>query len=545
VGEARVFKAGQPVVSLWLIMFDLIVRGGFVLDGSGAPPFRADVGVAGGAVRRVGDLSGERADLVIDASGLAVAPGFIDPHNHSDLSIFEDPAALNYVAQGVTTLVVGNCGSSPAPVTGVNRGLIHELLWGEASKSVPIRWSSFSEYLGRLEELRKSVNVAALVGHGTVRSAVMGCEARAAADREVREMEGLVAEAMEAGALGMSLGLMYVPGMYAGREELVRLARVVGRYGGVLAAHMRNEGAGLIDSVVEVVGIAREAGVSLEISHLKAAGRRNWGLARRALKLIEYYVWWRGLDVSADAYPYEASSTFLSALLPGWVREGGAEALLRRLRDSRVVERLREELRAGLMGERFIGWGDVIISSSPARRELEGLSLADAARELGVDPLSAVIELLTADRGLTEVVIKAMDPGEVADVIAHPLVAVGSDGLVMREARGRPHPRSYGTFPRVLGRFVRELRVLSLPEAVRKMTSLPARKFGLLDRGLLRPGCRADIVVFDPTLIRDTATYEEPARMPEGVVHVVVNGEPVLLNGEFTGAAPGSVLRRC
>ncbi len=525
------------------MMFDLIIKGGLILDGSGAPPFRADVGVVGDTIRKVGDLSGEQAELIVNAEGLIVAPGFIDPHNHSDLSIFTDPTAKNYVAQGVTTLVVGNCGSSPAPVTDVNREAIHELLWGEASKSVPIKWSSFSEYLTELEGLRKSVNVVALVGHGTVRAAVMGCEAREATDREVREMEALVAEAMEAGAAGMSLGLMYVPGMYAGREELVRLARVVGKYGGVLATHMRNEGAGLIESVIEVISIAREAGVALEISHLKAAGRSNWGLARKALTLIEYYVW-RGMDVSADAYPYDASSTFLSALLPGWVRAGGAEALLRRLKEPGTVERLREELKAGLMGERFIKWEDVIISSSPSMRELEGLSLIDAARELGVDLLSAVVEVLTADKGLTEVIIKAMNPEEVAEVIVHPLVAVGSDGLVMPEPRGKPHPRSYGTFPRVLGRLVRERKVMSLPEAVRKMTSLPARKFGLLDRGLIRPGMKADITVFDPIVINDTATYEEPVRKPEGVVHVIVNGEPVLMNGEHTGRKPGTLVRR-
>jgi len=520
----------------------ILIQGGTLCDGTGRAPVAADVLVQGEHVAVVGRLGHVEAAQTIDASGRVVCPGFIDPHNHSDLSIFADPTAKNYVAQGVTTLVVGNCGSSPAPVTDVNREAIHELLWGEASKSVPIKWSSFSEYLTELEGLRKSVNIVALVGHGTVRAAVMGCEAREATGREVGEMEALVTEAMEAGAAGMSLGLMYVPGMYAGREELVRLAKVVGKYGGVLATHMRNEGAGLIESVIEVISIAREAGAALEISHLKAAGRSNWGLARKALTLIEYYVW-RGTDVSADAYPYDASSTFLSALLPGWVRAGGAEALLRRLKEPGTIERLREELKAGLMGERFIKWGDVIISSSPSMRELEGLSLVDAARELGVDPLSAVVEVLTADKGLTEVIIRAMDPEEVAEVIAHPLVAVGSDGLVIPEPKGKPHPRSYGTFPRVLGRLVRERKVMSLPEAVRKMTSLPARKFGLLDRGLIRPGMKADIVVFDPIVINDTATYEEPIREPEGVMHVIVNGEPVLMNGEHTSRKPGILVR--
>ncbi len=523
-------------------MYDLIIRNGLIIDGSGAPPFRGDVGVENGLIVRIGDLSGAEAEQVLRVDGLVIAPGFIDPHNHSDLSIFSDPSASNYVRQGVTTLVVGNCGSSPAPVTELNRGSIHELMWGESSRSVQITWSSFNEYLSRLESLRKSVNIVSLVGHGTVRSAVMGFEGREASESEVKYMAELIDEALRSGAAGMSLGLMYSPGMYAGFKELVSLAKVVSRWGGVISIHLRNEGAGLIDSVIEALTICRESGASLEISHLKAAGRVSWGLAVKALELISYYSW-RGMDVSADAYPYDASSTFLSAMLPGWVREGGASEMIRRLRRAEVIEELSRELRAGLMGERFIDWGDVIISSSPSRRELEGLSLREAARELRLDPLNALVEILVSDKGLTEVIIKAMNPSEVEEVLKHPLVAVGSDGLVIPKPSGRPHPRSYGTFPRVLRLYVRERKALTLPEAIRKMTSLPARKFRLFDRGLIRPGLKADLVVINPYVIRDEASYEDPCRLSTGVEHVIVNGVPVLLNGEYTGERPGRLLK--
>ncbi len=523
--------------------YDLIIRGGYVIDGTGAPAFKADIGVVEDAIIKLGDLSGCPADLVIDAEGMYVSPGIIDIHNHSDLSIFKVPTADNYVLQGVTTIVVGNCGSSPAPVTEKNKDFIREFMWGLEASDFPVKWRSFSEYLSKLDSLKKSINVAALIGHGTVRSAVLGAEDVKASERELKEMALLIEDAMKSGAFGMSLGLIYVPSMFADFNELTYLSKAVAKYGGLLAVHMRDEGLGLIDSVIEVITIAKETGVKLEISHLKAVGKASWGKAATALRIIEEYAS-RGLDVSADAYPYEASSTFLSAILPKWVREGGTPALLSRLSDPEVVEKLRTDLiREGIMGSRRLEWSDIMISSSLSHRDIEGLRLNEVASRWGTDPLSAVVKILLDDRGLTEMVVFGMNEEEVTEVISHPLVAISSDGLVQLPGESKPHPRNYGAFPRVIARYVREKKVLSLPEAIRKMTSLPARKLGLWDRGIIRPGFKADLIVFDFNSIKDNATYLNPHSYPTGIKAVVINGVVVVEEGRHAGSLPGKLLR--
>lgn len=517
--------------------YDLLIKNGIVVDGSGSPPFRADVGIVGDSIRSVGDLAGSSAEKVIDAGDLIVAPGFIDIHNHSDIPIFETPTADNYVLQGVTTIVVGNCGSSPAPLTDINRPE-YESAMKSTRPEVAIRWASFGEYLDSLEELGPSVNIAALVGNGTVRAAVLGYEDVRPSDKDLETMKDLIREAMEAGAFGMSSGLRYVPSMFADRREIVELARVVARYGGIYATHMRNQGLGLVDSVVESIEVGLESGAGVQISHLKASGRASWGKTSRALALISDYSS-RGYDVSADAYPYEAYSMGLLALLPAEYRSGGREEVLKRLMDPGVVERLRAELATE------VHWEDVQIARSPSSERFEGMRVSRVAQELGVDPVEAVVRLLVGDGLATRIVGFSMNPEEVDEVIAHPLVAIGSDGSVTRFGVGRPHPRSYGTFPRVIARHVREKKVLSLPEAVRKMTSLPARKLGIWDRGLIRPGLKADIVVFDYYTIEDTATYVDPHRYPRGIKHVVVNGRPVVEDGAVDRKQrAGRVLRK-
>ena len=523
--------------------YDIVIRGGYVLDGAGAPPMRKDVGIVGDTIVKIGDLSNVEAEKIIRADGLFVAPGFIDIHNHSDLGVFLVPTADNYIRQGVTTIVVGNCGSSPAPLTDNNIDAFKEMR-KEFYEKFGIPWRSFSEYLDKLEELKKSINVATLVGHGTVRSAVLGFENRPPTEKELSEMKSFVEEAMKAGAFGLSTGLIYIPSAFASLEEIVELAKVAARYGGIYATHMRNEGNLLIDAVIEALTIGIRSGASVEISHLKASGIPAWGNVKKALALIEDYAR-RGFDVSADAYPYTASSTGLEALLPKWIREGGRRKLIERLKDPEIIERIRRDLeRSGVMEGRYIEWHQVVIALSETHPEVVGKDLAEISREWNLDPLRATAKLLIDDEGGTFVVIHAMNENDVKEVIKHPLVAISTDGSIREFGKGKPHPRNYGTYPRVLAKYVREEKIISLPEAIRKMTSLPARKIGLWDRGIIRPGMKADITIFNFYTVKDTATYEDPHSYPQGIEYVIVNGVVVIEEGRHTGATPGRLLRK-
>jgi len=489
-------------------------------------------------------LSGESAEEIIDASGLFVAPGFIDIHNHSDTSIFLAPTADNYVTQGVTTILVGNCGYTPAPVTDNNKEFIEHSEAEFIKEFSGLQWRSFSEYLENLEKLEKSVNVAVLVGHGTLRSAVLGVEDVKPSEKQLGEMKNLLIEALNAGAFGMSSGLIYVPGMFAETYELTELSKIVAKYGGVYATHMRNEGVGVIDAISEALQISLASGVSLEISHIKAAGAPAWGSVPKILSLLEEYAR-RGYDFSADTYPYTASSTYLESLLPGWIREGGFDKLVERLRNPGLLDELRRSLmRYGIPEEAHTDWDKIKISYSESHSEVLGKSIDEISRLWNIDPVNAIAKLLIDDKGLTSVVVYTMSEDDVIRAISHPLVAIGSDGLVMKPGEGVPHPRNYGAFPRVIARYVRELKVLSLPEAIRKMTSLPARKIGLYDRGILRPGFKADIVIFNYYMIRDRATYENPHIYPTGIEYLLVNGKLVIREGKHMGTKPGKLLRK-
>ncbi|MEO3993112.1 MAG: D-aminoacylase [Desulfurococcaceae archaeon TW002] len=525
-------------------VYDVIIRKGILVDGSGAPPYRKDVGIIDDTIAKIGDLFGESAEEIINADDLFVAPGFIDIHNHSDSSIFIIPTADNYVTQGVTTIVVGNCGYSPAPLTENNREFLEysEKKFIKEVGSIP--WHSFSEYLKHLEVLEKSLNVVALVGHGTLRSAVLGVSEARPSEKQLSEMSDLLNEAMNAGAFGMSSGLIYVPGMFSDTRELIELTEIVSRYGGIYSTHIRNEGVGLIDAVIEAIQIGLASGVSLEISHVKAAGPPTWGSVPKVLSLIEEYVR-RGYDFSADAYPYTASSTGLEALLPTWVRKGGPEKMIERLKNPDLLSELRNFLkRYGIPEEGHNDWDKIRISYSESHPEVLGRNIEEISRMWDSDPVSTIAKLLIEDKGLTSVVIHTMNNEDVTKAVSHPLVAIGSDGSVMRFGEGMPHPRNYGTFPRIIARYVRELKVLSLPEAVRKMTSLPARKLGLHDRGLLRPGFKADLVVFNYYTMRDKATFENPHTYSTGVEYLLINGKLVIKEGKHTGAKPGRLLRR-
>jgi N-acyl-D-amino-acid deacylase len=528
-------------------MLDLKIEGGTVIDGTGTTGGRADVGIGDDTIVAIGDLSREPTGKLLHAAGKVVAPGFIDMHSHSDWRLWGNRRAESKIRQGVTTEVVGNCGFSPAPVSDE----FLEELRGFAlylPKGMDFRWRSVGEYLRAFDAEGTALNVIQLVGHGTLRIAAMGFARRAPTATELTRMQALLAAAMEDGAWGLSTGLVYAPGSYAATDEIVELARVAARQRGYYATHIRGEGASLLDAVREAIRVGHEADIPVQISHLKAAGRPNWGKVAEALALIDAANS-DGLDVMTDVYPYTASSTTLRTLLPDWTLEGGINAMLARLRDPDARARIRKEFEAPAAGQSLldrVGWENIMVASSGHRPDAEGKRISAIAEERGMDPLEAVFELIVDEGGQGHMILFQLDEGDLRRALIHPRVMIGSDGYALAPhgemAGSKPHPRSYGTFPRVLGEYAREQRLLTLPLAVHKMTGLPARRLGLRDRGVLRPGARADVVVFDARRVADVATYENPHRYPEGIEHVIVNGRSVIRDGEHTGSLPGRLL---
>jgi N-acyl-D-amino-acid deacylase len=492
--------------------FDLVIRDGTVYDGTGAPGARADVGVRDERIVAFGTIAA-RGTQEVDARGLAVAPGFIDVHSHDDYAVLLEPEMPFKVMQGVTSDVVGNCGSGVVPFeTGLHR---FRRLHPDAD---PTPWSGFTGYLERVDAVRPSCNVAVLIGQGSLRRGAMDVEQRPANVAELDRMKAWVREGVGAGAVGLSTGLIYEPSRYARTDEIVALARELGGpAGGLYATHMRNEADGLLDAVREAIRIGEEAGVPVQISHHKASGRRNWGRVRDSLRLIEE-ARARGLDVTADQYPYTAGSTSLAAVL-----QNGA---------------FRSDSPGGL-GQ--LEGGDVLVASAPKHPEWESRTIGTLASEWDVAAEAAAQRIVDVEGDACWVVVFTMDEHDVKTVMAHPTTMIGSDGV---PSGGKPHPRLYGCFARVLGRYVREEKVLDLATAIHRMTGMPAAKFQLLDRGVIRPGAFADLVVFDPARIDDVATYGEPRRAPSGIHAVYVNGAAVARDGRHTGARPGRALRR-
>ena len=527
-------------------MLDLKITGGRLIDGTGAPARAGDVGITGDRITAVDDLSREPAGRTIDASGRTVAPGFIDVHSHSDWRLWDNRRAESKIRQGVTTEVVGNCGFSPAPVSDQFRDEMRGFaLYLPAG--MDFSWRSVGEYLARYESDGVALNVVQLIGHGTLRLAAMGFARRPPTAAEQAHMERMMDEAMGDGAYGLATGLIYAPGSYATTEEIVGIARRAGGRRGFYASHIRGEGATLLDAVAEAIRVGREGGLPVQVSHVKAAGRPNWGKVANALALIDD-ARREGLDVMGDVYPYTASSTTLRTLLPDWALEGGIDAMLKRLADPAIRDRIRRELTGG--GEtllRGLDWADIMVAYAPSRPDAQGRRIAEIASARREDPLDAALELIVSEQGKGYMILFQLDEADLRRALAHPHVMIGSDGSALAAegslAAGKPHPRSYGTFPRVLGRYARDERVLSLETAVWKMTGLPARRLGLRDRGVLAAGAKADVVVFDPATVADRATYEDPHRYAAGIGDVVVNGRAVIAGGEHTGALPGRVLR--
>lgn len=521
--------------------FDLVLRGGQVLDGTGSAAQTADVAITDGRIVEVGRVDG-RGTREIDASGAVVSPGFIDLHSHADYTVFTGPEAVTQATQGVTTLVTGNCGFSPFPLVDEHREALQNLkpMAGDAGWD----WHTAAEYADAVDALPLGVNLALQVGHGALRIAAMGPADRPPSEAEMERMRELLRECVDGGVVGYSTGLIYAPGMYARTDELIELARVAAQGGLLHSSHIRGEGAQLGEAVSEALTIARESGVRLEISHLKSAGLRNWGTVHEALEAIEA-ARVAGLDVGTDQYPYTASSTSLTAFLPGWAMDGGVEALRERLADEAVSARLVAEL-DDRVGNSF--WPErIVVADTPEGpyRDFIGQSVTDFGEAKGLDPAHATAEFLRGQQGRVSIVNHTMDEGDVRHVMGHPLVAVASDGSMLQcPGPGKVHPRSLGTFVRVLGHYTRDEKVLELPDAVRKMTALPATRLGWTDRGVIRPGAIADLAVFDPAEIADRATFSDPWQLATGVRYTLLAGVPVLDDGEPTNTPAGRVVRR-
>ncbi|MFF2820921.1 amidohydrolase family protein [Kitasatospora cineracea] len=519
--------------------YDLLVRGAEVLDGTGAPPVRADIAVRDGRIAAIGDLP-RRARGEVDARGLVLAPGLIDLHSHADLTLAGAPRAEACLRQGVTTVVTGNCGMSPFPVdpasgAGTLAGLVPD------APPPPVDLDAFA---AAVDAARPAVNLAAQVGHGALRTAVLGSALRRASADELGAMRELLARAARQGAFGFSTGLIYAPGSFADAAEVRALAAEAYRHGLLYSTHLRDEGDALLPALTEALDTARATGVRLQISHLKAMGPANHGKVHQALELIDA-ARAAGADVAADVYPYAASSTRLSSRLPDWALDGGAPALLARLADPARRSRIEAEL-AAKEGRTFLPKGIVLAAMAPGPYDrFTGTTLHEMALAEGVGGAEAALRVLAGHGGEALIVNHAMAEADVVAVLADPHTAVASDGWELdTSCGGHPHPRHFGTFARVLGAAARGEGPLTLPQAVHRMTGLPAARIGLADRGVLRVGHVADLMAFDPAVVTDRATYERPLRYAAGVVHVLVAGEPVLLDGQLTGSRPGTVLRR-
>ncbi|HUG54894.1 MAG TPA: D-aminoacylase [Vicinamibacteria bacterium] len=529
--------------------FDLVIANGRVVDGTGAPWFRADVGIVGDRVAAIGSLAQARASRRIDARDHVVAPGFIDMLGHSEMTLLADNRAESKVRQGITSEVTGE-GGSAAPVSEAT--LEDARPWLE-QHGIVVDWTDFRVYFDRLRAARPAINLGSFVGAAQVRQVVLGSDDVAPDAGQLRRMEELVEAAMRQGALGLSTSLIYPPGSYAKTPELIALARVAARHGGIYATHMRDEADGILGALEEAITISREAHIPVEIWHLKVAGRRNWGRMKEVVARIER-ARAEGLDITADMYPYVASGNGLDATVPQWAQAGGVEAMIRRFHEPTLRARILREIREGHGGE-WEGWKarppeDILIVSvlAPALQKWTGKRLTQVASEMGKSPEEALIDLVEADRANVFVARFSMNEDDLQYGLRRPWVAIdldaGAFSLDGPFGGRKHHPRALGSMPRVLGHYARDLGLFPLEEAVRKMTSLPARRVGLFDRGLLRPGMAADVAVFDPARIRDRATFEEPGVYAEGVEYVIVNGRVVLDDGRMTDERPGRPLTR-
>ena len=498
--------------------YDLLIQNARVIDGSGNPWFKADVAIKNGHIARIGKVNSSEATTTLDAKGQILAPGFIDVHTHVE-SIYSLPAAENFVRMGVTTLVTGNCGTSS---------------------------TNIGEFLGRTKSIPIAVNLATLIAHGSVRRQVVGLDDRAPTRDELKRMEEMVEQGMKDGAVGLSTGLIYVPGTYAKTDEIVALAKVAAKYGGLYATHMRNEGDKVADAIRESINIGEQAGLPVEISHFKISNKKLWGQSPMTLGLVRE-ARSRGLSVTVDQYAYTASSTSLDSRLPAWLRAGGLKESKKRLADKTTRERVITDMKDSLKRSGFKNYDYAVVANYEPDRSFNGKSIAAITKEVrGKSDVTSQIEQIIAmfEAGGAGMVYHGMGEDDVKRIMAEPFTMIASDSGVRQNDESVPHPRGYGNNARVLGHYVRELKLITLEDAIRKMTSLPAQTFGFRDRGLIREGFAADIVIFDENTIIDRATYDNPHQFPTGISYVLVNGLTVLAGDQMTEARPGMALKR-
>jgi len=535
-----------------LTVHDLVIRGATVHDGTGRPGRRTDVAVAAGRIAAVGaDANRDGALRTIDADGLVLAPGFIDLHSHADFTLPSYPGALNSLVQGVTSEVVGNCGYSPAPLSpDPDKAAAHRTNTHGLGPDLDWSWRTFGDYLERLDAAHPAVNALPLVGFGAVRTAVVGPDDRPATASERALMAAEVEVALAAGAWGFSTGLVYPPGSFAPLDEIIEVARPLAAADTLYASHIRSEAAGLLDAIDEAIAVGEALGVRVQVSHLKALGRRNHGRTTDAIARISA-ARDRGVRVTADAYPYTAGATFLSQVLPPWVHAGGTEELVARIRTADVRQRIAREIETGLPGwSNYVdaagGWSGIRIAAAvdPGNRNLEGGLVDELAARLGEDPLHLVLDALIRDRGATLMIAAFMHPDDVDAVFRSPFTAVGSDQLGVLSPSTRVHPRAYGTFARLMGPWVRDRGVLDLATAIHKATGMAASILGLADRGTIATGQTADLVLFDPVTLMDRSTDERPSELAIGVQAVMLGGTFAVDGGRVVNAGLGRVVRR-
>jgi N-acyl-D-amino-acid deacylase len=526
--------------------YDLVIKGCILYDGTGGEARETDIAVNGGKIAGIGEIKASAGKKIIDARGLAACPGFIDAHDHSDVGLLVNPKAESHIRQGITTLVSGNCGSSPFPISDAEYEETRDAM--KRAYNIEWDWRDIKGFFSRLEKSGTALNYASFVGQGTVRGAVVGYQDNPASPEQLAEMQRMVKQYVQDGALGLSSGLEYAPGSYADLDELISLCRAAASAGGMYATHMRDEGDALLESLEEAISIARQSGIALQISHLKCAYPRNWNKIDRALAAVTQASE-AGVNIFCDRYPYIAGATNLSSLnFPLWAQQGTTDDFLNRLKDPALEEKLRAYLK---QREKKLGsWDKIVISSVATKknRGYEGRSIQDCAQESGKDVFVFMRDLLIEERDQVGMILFMMSEENLKKILAHPLVGVGCDGSVRAPygplSAGKPHPRSYGSFPRVISKYIREENILPLSQMIRKMTAIPAARFGFSRRGLVRENYDADLVLFDYTAIKDLATYQNPHQYPEGIPYVIVNGCPVVEKGEHTGRLPGRVLRK-
>jgi N-acyl-D-amino-acid deacylase len=536
---------------------DILIKNGLIHDGSGGEPSRKDVSILDGKISQIGKDLDVEAIEIIDSQGKVVSPGFIDMHSHSDMSLPFDNRLESTIRQGITTQVIGNCGFSIAPVNEERIDMLKKEfdIFTPPGAEIEITWRSFREYLELLELNRISSNIVSLVGFGAIRMAGgPSYENRKPTQSEIEDMKTYTKEAMEAGAFGMSTGLIYPPQVYATTEEILELAKVVADYKGLYFSHIRGEGETVVKAVQEVIDIVEASGcVGGQVGHHKIAGKKFWGTSKDTLKLIADAND-RGLSITCDQYPYNRGSTSLISILPPWVHEGGVEKLLERIADTDIQEQIKKDIDDDHRWENLkeeAGWERIFIASVKTEKwkDIEGLSLTEIAKQRGFqDEYAALFELLLDEKAEVTMTMESMGEEDIERIMRGKYTMIGTDGSGVAPtgvlSHGKPHPRHYGTYPRILGRYVREKNVLTLENAIHKMTGFPAQRLGLQDRGFLRPGYWADIVVFDPVTVIDRATFMEPHQFSVGIHNVIVNGVSVVASNEQTKELPGHVLRR-